>query len=830
MEFPALPILDVIDQLHSALQTDTNAVLVAPPGAGKTTLVPLSLLEADWCTGKKIVMLEPRRLAARSAARYMASLMGEKVGETVGYRVRMDAKISAKTRVEVVTEGVFTRMIQDDPELSGIAAILFDEFHERNLNSDFGLALAFDVQQALREDLRILVMSATIDGARIAKLINGKMIESAGRSFPVETIYHERPGKERLEPFVVNEVLQALDTQKGSILVFLPGQREIERVAERLVERVAENVDIAPLFGSMTGQGQDLAIQPAKESRRKIVLATSIAETSLTIEGITIVIDCGLARLPHYEPASGLTRLETVRASKASIDQRAGRAGRTAPGTAIRLWRREQTASLPAHAPPEILVADLSHLVLDLSSWGVDDPKNLVWLDHPPAPAMNEAKNLLKNLGTFDRSGGLSSHGKALRSLSLPPRSANMLIMAAQYGCLNKAALLSIVMSERGLGGNSADLEQRCERTSRENGARAQSAKKLAQRLIKSTKNLQLGSRNTAKGDDLSLGAILSFAWPERIAHRTGQSPSGAIRFRLANGSGAEIEAEHTLAQSPWLVVADLAGRAGAARILSATAISQKEIEQLHQDRIDASETVAFDPESGRIKARTMRMLGSLKLSETTIASPDAALIEQALLDGIKKHGLQLLQWSEAENSQRRRLQFLHEKDAVSWPDVGDDELLARLDEWLSPIIAGKTKLTDISPALLDTGLKMLIPWEQHDMIGKLAPPHLELSDNEKIQLRYQDGDIVLSARVQKFYGINQHPNAMDGSVPILIELLSPAGRPVQLTRDLPGFWQGSWSDVRADMRSRYPKHHWPENPTSADSKVRVKRREAKRK
>ena len=830
MKFPDLPILDVIDQLHLALQSNTNAVLVAPPGAGKTTLVPLSLLNANWCTGKKIIMLEPRRLAARSSARYMASLLSEKVGETVGYRVRLDTKISTKTRVEVVTEGVFTRIIQDDPELSGIAAILFDEFHERSLNSDFGLALAFDVQQALREDLRILVMSATIDGARIAKLINGKMIESLGRSYPVDIIYHERPGNERLEPFVVNEVLQALAGQNGSILVFLPGQREIEKVAEKLTGRVADNVDIAPLFGAMTGSDQDFAIQPAIESRQKVVLATSIAETSLTIEGITIVIDCGLARLPHYEPASGLTRLETVRASKASIDQRAGRAGRTAPGIAIRLWKREQTTSLPAHAPPEILAADLSHLALDLVAWGVDDPISLVWLDHPPVPAMSEAKILLNDLGAFDGSGGLNSHGKALRSLSLSPRSANMLIKAAKYGCLNKAALLSIVMSERGLGGKSADLEQRCERTSGENGARAQSAKKLAQKLVKSTKNLMLGSRINANGDDLSLGAILSFAWPERIAIRTGQSASGAIRYRLANGSGAEIEAEHALAQSPWLVVADLAGRAGAARILSAAAISQKEIEQLHNDRIKASEIVAFDPEKGRVKAQAIRMLGSLKLSEITITNPDATLIEQALIDGIRKHGLLSLQWNEAGNSLRRRLQFLYEKDTKNWPNVSDDALSARLDEWFSPIIAGKNRLTDISPKLLDTGLKMLIPWEQHVLINKLAPPHLELDNNEEIQLRYQGGDIVLSARVQRFYGATKHPSAMDGSVPMLIELLSPAGRPVQITRDLPGFWLGSWSDVRADMRSRYPRHHWPENPTSADSRVKVQRREAKRK
>ena len=408
----------------------------------------------------------------------------------------------------------------------------------------------------------------------------------------------------------------------------------------------------------------------------------------------------------------------------------------------------EQTAALSADAPPEILSADLSHLALDLAAWGVEDPNNLVWLNQPPGPAMNEAKTLLKSLDALDKTGGLTPHGKALRSLFLPPRVANMLIKAAQYGDLEKAALLSVVMSERGLGGNSADLEQRCERTRSENGARAQSAKKLAQRLIKNTMAPGLSSRSKPVGEDLSHGAILSFAWPGRIAHRTGQSPSGAIRFRLANGSGAEIEAEHALAQSPWLVVADLAGRAGAARILSAAAISQKDIERLHFDLIKTIENVVFDPENGKVKARAIRVLGTLKLSQTTIANPAAAMIERALLDGVVKYGLQLLQLDDTQNSLRRRLQFLHEKDVENWPDVDDDVLLDKLDEWLSPIIAGKDKVADISPTVLDTGLKMLVPWEQHGMIDRLAPRYLELGNNEKIQLRYQAGDIVLSARI----------------------------------------------------------------------------------
>ncbi len=825
MKLPDLPVTDALNQLKDTLQRNNSAVLVAPPGAGKTTLVPLALLDTKWRRDGRIIVLEPRRIAARAAARRMASLLGEKVGETVGYRVRMESKISSATRIEVVTDGVFSRMIQDDPELSGVAAVLFDEFHERSLNSDFGLALALDVQQGLREDLRILVMSATIDGAKISEFLECEIIESKGRSHPVEIIYHERPSTAQLEPFMINEIGSALAQHQGDILVFLPGQREIERVAEGLKSRVQQNVEIAPLYGALEGGEQDRAIRPAEKGKRKVVLATSIAETSLTIDGITIVIDCGLARLPLYDPASGLTRLQTQRASKASIDQRAGRAGRTAPGIAIRLWRKEQTASLSAYTQPEILAADLSHLVLDLAAWGVDDPASLVWINAPPKPTLNEARTLLRSLNAIDDDMRLTSHGKALRSLSLPPRSANMLVLAAQYGCLDQASLLSIVMGERGLGGNSNDLEIRCERASREGGARAKAARQLANRLAKNTRALKLPAFSSQEKHPLSVGAILSFAWPERIARRTGQSASGAVRFRLANGSGGEIEAEHQLAKQPWLVIGDLAGRAGAARILSAATISQAEIEQLHDHKIIAKEEVTFDVQSGRVKAKAARMLGALKLSEMTIVKPSAALVEQALFDGIQKHGTQLLQWSEAGNALRQRLQFLHEFDAENWPDMSNESLLIRLEEWFLPILAGKSSLDEISPELLDTGLKMLIGFDQHREIDILAPLQIKLENGEKYKLKYEDKDVVLSARAQNLYGLKNHPKIMQSKVPVLIEILSPALRPVQITKDLPGFWAGTWSDVRTEMRGRYPRHFWPEDPANAECNVRPNRR-----
>ncbi len=812
MNLPDLPVREVLVSLLYQLQQNKNMVLVAPPGAGKTTVIPLALLDTNWSRGSKIIVLEPRRLAARAAAHRMAKLLGERVGETVGYRVRMDSRISANTRIEVITDGVFTRMIQDDPELSDTCAILFDEFHERSLDNDLGLALAIDVKNALRNDLRILVMSATLNGAAVANLIDAEVIESLGRTFPVTISYHERPVETRLEPFVAKEIHRALAQQRGDILVFLPGQREIEQVAELLATGVENNVVVAKLYGAMDMSDQDRAIRPAIDGQRKVVLATSIAETSLTIDGVNIVIDSGLARLPRYDPANGLTRLETVRAAKSSIDQRAGRAGRTAPGIAIRLWREQQTASLPVQSPPEILAADLSHLVLDLAAWGTDDPTQLCWLDEPPVPALLEAKKLLRKLNALDDAGGLTDHGKMLRTLSIPPRIAHMVLGAAQRGELERAALLSVVSSERGLGGNDIDLETRCEKAAKDRSTRAKAARELARKLSRKVRALT-ESKTDLEPAGLSIGAILSLAWPERIARRSGQSQSGAIRYRLANGSGAEISADHQLAKCPWLVIADIAGKAGAARILSAASVSQKEIEQIHDFSIEERDRVDFNPETSQVKATRVRVLGSLKLSESVILRPDASLVEQAILDFVRQGGISRLRWHEAKNSLRRRLMFLHVQDPEAWPDVGDTALVDRLDEWFSPIIIGKSGLNQITVNQLDAGLRTLIPWDKHARVDQLAPTNIMLNDGSKFKLRYENDDVILSARAQKLFGIKVHPTIMDGRFDVLVELLSPAGRPIQMTRDLAGFWQGSWADVRSEMRSRYPKHYWPESP-----------------
>ncbi len=591
---PDLPVTRILPQLDEALAHHASAVLVAPPGAGKTTLVPLHMLGADWRGEGVIVLLEPRRLAARAAARRMAQLLGEEPGETVGYRMRLESKVSAKTRILVVTEGVFARMILDDPDLNGVAAVLFDEFHERSLDADFGLALALDVQAALRDDLKILVMSATLDGARVASLLgDAPVIESEGRAYPVDIRYRDRKADERIEDAMARAIRDALVDETGSILAFLPGQGEIERTARLLEERLPANVLLAPLYGAMEGSAQDAAIRPAPAGSRKIVLATSIAETSITIDGVRVVIDSGLARLPKYEPATGLTRLETVRTSRASADQRAGRAGRTEPGIAIRLWHQGQTASLPAFSPPEILEADLSGLVLDAAAWGVTDPATLNFLDKPPKPALAEEKALLHRLGALDEAGRLTPDGEAMRSLALPARLAHMVTEAAKRGEAQAAAELAVLLTERGLGGKDIDLETRLSRFRGDRSDRAQRARGLAKRLAANLRNQGAPAGST-------VGRLLIDAYPDRIAKARGTTG----QFLLANGRGGEVDPAVSLSRGPWLVVADMSGKAGRARILSAAETSEAEIRAALGGRIESGKQIVYDPEKNALRAR----------------------------------------------------------------------------------------------------------------------------------------------------------------------------------------------------------------------------------
>ncbi|MEO3997692.1 ATP-dependent helicase HrpB [Mesorhizobium sp. CAU 1732] len=810
MALPQLPVTEALPRLLRHLEDGSSAVLVAPPGAGKTTLVPLALLDAPWRGDGRILLLEPRRLAARAAARRMASLLGEEPGGTVGYAMRMESKVSAKTRILVVTEGVLSRMILDDAELPGIAAVIFDEFHERSLDGDFGLALALDVQGALRPDLRLLVMSATIDGARVSRLLdNAPVIESEGRAYPVEIRYRERAADTRIEDAVASACRQIIADETGSVLAFLPGQREIERTAEQLTGRLPADVDVTPLYGGLDGRAQDAAIKPPPAGRRKIVLATAIAETSITIDGVRVVIDSGLSRLPKYEPDTGLTRLETVRVSRASAAQRAGRAGRTEPGVALRLWRAEQTAALPAFAPPEILEADLTGLVLDSAAFGVTDPTTLSFLDAPPAPALAEARSLLIELGAIDADGRLTDAGSAMRKLALPVRLSHMVAEAARGGHGRAAAELAVLLTERGLGGLGVDLDRRLARFRHERGPRADAARKMAERL----------ARGGASG--LSTGALLLLAYPDRVAKARGEYG----RYVLANGRGAMLDATDPLAREPFLVVADLQGKAQNARIASAAAISEDEVLTMLASRLTTTTKTIFDRERRAVRIRAETRLGAIPLGDRQLPAPTGADADRAVLDAIRVHGLGILDWDKGPQALRRRLTWLHAGLGQPWPEMTDAALVETLDDWLTPFLTGAAQLSRIDAQVLSNGLMSRVPHDLQRRINALAPTHFEAPSGSVVPIRYEEEQPVLAIRVQELFGLDSHPSIAGGTVPLTLELLSPAHRPIQTTRDLPGFWRGSWADVRADMRGRYPKHVWPENPIEAAATNRAKPR-----
>ncbi|TPJ44874.1 ATP-dependent helicase HrpB [Mesorhizobium sp. B2-5-13] len=812
---PELPVSAVLPELSETLGFGNSAVLVAPPGAGKTTLVPLALLDAPWLGAGKIVLLEPRRLAARAAARRMAELLGEEPGATVGYAMRMENRTSARTKILVVTEGVLARMILDDPELPGVSAVIFDEFHERSLDGDFGLALALDVQGALRPDLRLLVMSATLDGARVAKLLSGApVIESEGRAFPVDVRYDERPAGMPIEDAMAKAIRSALADESGSVLAFLPGQREIERTAERLAGKVGADTDIVPLYGQLDGKAQDAAIKPAPAGRRKVVLATSIAETSITIDGVRVVIDSGLSRLPRYEPASGLTRLETVRVSKASADQRAGRAGRTQAGVANRLWRAEQTAALPAFTPPEILEADLSGLLLDCAAFGVADPRTLAFLDPPPAPALNEARALLRALDAIDEAGRLTDAGASMRKLALPVRLAHMVAEAAKAGQAQEAAMLAVLLTERGLGGDGADLERRLMRFRGEKSPRAASARQLAERLAS-----QAGGAKTSGA--VPTGTLLIHAWPDRVAKARGERG----RFVLANGSGAMLDAADPLAGEPFLVVADLQGKAQNARITAAAAIGEEDIRSTLGNKIETHRQTSFDRERRAVRVRETECLGAITLVERMLPAPAGADADRAIIEALREHGLSLLTWSKEAQTLRQRLSWLYKGLGAPWPDMSDEALIGQLDDWLLPFLSGAASLAAIDPGTVPAGLALLVPHDLQRKVETLAPTHFDAPSGSHVPIRYDGEWPVLAVRVQELFGLDRHPSIANGTVPLTLELLSPAHRPIQTTRDLPGFWRGSWADVRADMRGRYPKHVWPENPLLAAATARAKPR-----
>ncbi len=812
---PNLPVSDVLPDLQAALRESRSAVLVAPPGAGKTTLVPLALLDEDWAQNGKIVLVEPRRVAARAAARRMAELIGEKPGDTVGYAMRMDSRSGPKTRILVVTEGVFTRMALDDPELSGICAVLFDEFHERSLDGDFGLALALDIASALRPDLRLLVMSATLEASRVGALMGGApIIESKGRSFPVEIRYQPRKPDIRIEDAVAATIMSALADGRGSCLAFLPGQREIARAGDRLADRITASVDVVPLHGGLDGRAQDAAIRPAPDGRRKIVLATSIAETSITIDGVDTVIDSGLSRLPKYEPATGLTRLETVRVSNASADQRAGRAGRTSPGLAIRLWHEGQTASLADATVPEILEADLSRLVLDCAAFGVGDPTALRLLDSPPKAALSAAREQLTALGALDDSGHITATGKALRDQPLPVRLSNMVVKAAQRGQAATAAEVAMLLTERGLGGSDVDLDHRLSQFRRENSQRAKQARGLAKRLA-------VDAGGGAGTGQETIARCLLDACPDRVARARGN----VGHFILANGRGAVLDETEALAREQFIVVADLQGKAQNARITAAAAVRQEEIEACLSDSIERERTTMFDSQTRSVRQSERIKLGAVTLRQQNLAAPHGEEANLAIVAAIRQHGLGILPWRPESAALLKKLAWLNGTLGDRWPDMADDQLLARLDEWLLPFLTGEPSLDSIGASTLKNALLSIVPFDLAANLDKFAPAEFEVPTGRKIRIDYEDDVPTISIRVQELYGLDKHPAIGGGSVPLKLELLSPAGRPIQTTHDLPGFWRGSWTDVRKDMKSRYPKHVWPENPLTEKPTTRAKPR-----
>lgn len=822
-----LPIDDVLPELMQALEHTNTALLQAPPGAGKTTRVPLALLNAPWRADKKIIMLEPRRLAARSAARFMAQQLGERAGQTVGYRTKLDTQVSAATHIEVVTEGILTRIIQNDPMLDGYAAVLFDEFHERSLQADLGLALVRESQQVLREDLRLVVMSATLDTAPIARMLgDAPVISSAGRAYPVEVICRPVARQHRHHTDAVMAVIhEALAQQSGSLLVFLPGVAEIRRVERQLRGQLAEEVMVAPLYGNLQAAEQDRAIAPAAIGTRKVVLATAIAETSLTIEGVRVVIDSGQQRRSVFNPNSGMARLITTRVSQASAEQRKGRAGRMEPGVCYRLWSEDEQATLAKFTPAEIHEADLVALVLELAQWGARHPSQVQWIDPPPQAHWQQAVELLQLLGMLDAEGGITEHGKAARHLGIHPRLANMVLQGRKQGFAKAAAYLAALLGERDIVGASvgADMHERLrvlqsgQHGHRANEGRIMHIRQVAKRLLP----------KVAKPEPLpsvtETGRLLAQAYPDRIARRRSAQ---ANRYQLSNGKGAGLRNDDALVRYEWLVAADLDGNTREANIYLAAPVELADIEQDLAHLITTSEEAQWDDRRGTVVARRVRKLGELVLTEQELAKPEPALIQQGLLNAVRAAGLASLPWTEAAAQWQARVMLLACEFPGEWPDVADATLLDSVEEWLLPFLLGMERWDDLKKLNLMDALNSLLSYPQQQQLSRLAPAALTIPTGQTVRLDYRaDNGPVLAAKLQALFGWVDTPTIADGRRPVVLHLLSPAQRPLAVTADLANFWRNVYPDVRKDMRGRYPKHPWPEDPFTAPAQQGVKRR-----
>jgi ATP-dependent helicase HrpB len=834
-----LPINAGIDVLKAALRHHPGAVLQAPPGSGKTTRVPLALLSEPWLRGRRILMLEPRRLAARLSAVYMAGLLGEPVGRRVGYRVRMDTCVGPHTRTEVVTEGVLTRMLQRDPGLAETGLVIFDEFHERHLEADLGLALCREIQGVLNPGLKLLVMSATLETAPVAELLGGvPIVTCEGRQFAVATRYAARRGDQPIERDVAAAVLAAAAAEEGSILVFLPGAPEIRRVL-RLLEAspLGPQWLLAPLFGSMARDEQEQAIAPAPAGRRKVVLATSVAETSLTIEGIRIVIDSGLARVPRFDVASGMTRLVTVPVSRESADQRQGRAGRTGPGLCVRLWSEGAHAGLTPRNTPEILQADLAALALDLAAWGVDSPATLSWLDPPPEAAFAQARELLSELGALDAEGRITPHGRRMAELPMHPRLARMVLAAREERAGGMACDLAALLSERDFirfapGADDADVRLRVEimRELRQGKApvlpQARVDRAAGRRVIRQAEALRsILGKGIGSGENpgAPIGRLLAWAYPERIGQRRPGVPG---RFLLANGRGAFLAGFDPLSASDYIVAADLDGERREARIFRAAGYDLGTLMDQHAVRVVSRDAVTWDGRRQAVSAERQLRLGALVLKSEPLPDPDPAAVSAALIQGIRAAGMDCLPWTRKLRGWQERVVFLRRTvgGGEEWPDFSDPALAESMETWLAPYLEGFTRLSDLKKLDLTAALTGRLSWRQQRELEVLAPTHLTVPSGARIRLDYSGETPILAVRVQEMFGCADTPR-VGGRLPVLLHLLSPAGRPVQVTADLAGFWKRGYPEVKKELKGRYPKHLWPDDPLHTPPTRRVKKR-----
>jgi len=864
-----LPIYEVIPHIITSLSKSNRLVLQAPPGAGKTTVVPLELLNQSWLDNQKIIILEPRRLATIASARRMAQLLGEQVGETVGYRVRLDSKVSKDTRIEVITEGILIRMILDDPELTGVGAILFDEFHERSVLADLGLALAVDVQEGLREDLRILLMSATLDGEQMGEQFGAPVVSSEGRMFPVEINWEPARDREWLVDHCYRIIKKELSQSEGSILTFLPGMGEIKRLAEKLHNgSLPDDVVIAPLYGTLNRTEQDRAILPSPQGKRKVVLATNIAETSLTIDGVTIVIDSGLHREPRFNSGSGMTQLVTTPISQASAKQRTGRAGRTAPGRSIRLWTEQSHGSRIAFQKPEIITAELSSTLLELALWGVTEPTSLFWFNQPPHSSIETAKTLLHRLGALDNSGRITEQGKAIASIGVHPRLAKIVVEGARGRESQLACDLAALLSERDILRSrdhfkQADITLRLEQINRSRmGARlgvagfhvdhgtvkriVQLSNSLMSRVKETLLTQTLATQtppNPHRGltesppagdlggevsnSTLSIGALLALGFPERVGRIREQ---GSGRYLLSGGSGVHFGEGDPLANAELIVVAECAAKERDATVFLAAEICGAEVEELFELEMQPISELFWDAREKRVVAREVIRLGSIIFSErrTTTLAPEQ--ICTAVIEGIREMGISSLPWNKSSLALLDRLRFLHLHFPDNWLGFSEEELLATLEEWLAPFLTGISKASQFGNINLLSALKSQFDWNKQQEIDRLAPERIKVPEGSNMRIDYSENPPVLAVKLQMMFGATETPSVGGGTVPVLIHLLSPAGRPVQITQDLVGFWDGSYSEVKKEMKGRYPKHPWPDNPRDAVATARTKRAELRRK